>query len=520
MDGATRDMAGNSVERQERLRYLGYALTIALAYSLVHIVARMLASPNLGEDDPLINIHVQQLALGYDLDEPPLFAWLIYGVQQFTGPTLVSFQVVKYAFLVATIGMLYSAAYQVTRNPVWSLVTAEALTLIYHVGWRFHEGFAGLVPAMFFSTLALVFVLRIFAGGRVLDFAGLGVAFGLGLLSQHSFVLTIATFITAALVVPDLRRRLLNVRLIVSVVVAGMIVAPHYWWIVSDAQRWAIATTVYSAFDHPSPRIDFWRVVRKTAAAPIGFYWSLLVFLLVAAFGRVVVHFRHRLLPEITWTGRPVLQFLGWYGVAAMGWLFVAGLAVSHVTYAYHDLLALLLPTLVLLFALIQLSEPSASDIRRWAAISLGIIAFAFVARAANMFVMEPFCKICRWGIPYAQLANSIRKDGFEVGQVVALEPDLAGNLRMYFSQSQVGFTPVGGLAARRADTLGGRGFVVVWQVGGKHGLSDSRETMRERLKQAGIDGDIHELRAPWRHVYRADGYRETVWNYVIGRGR
>ena len=61
------------------------------------------------------------------------------------------------------------------------------------------------------------------------------------------------------------------------------------------------------------------------------------------------------------------------------------------------------------------------------------IALIALSARLANMFVYDPVCKICRWGIPYAGLAAELQKRGFKPGPqsvVVVAEPELGGNLR------------------------------------------------------------------------------------------
>ena len=247
----------------------------------------------------------------------------------------------------------------------------------------------------------------------------------------------VALLLAGALVEP-VRERLFGAKLIVTFAIAALVVSPYYWWILSDGTRVDQLMNTESIFNNSNPNRDFWKLIRKTAGAPFGFFWSLLLFLLFASWRRVVDHFRVRLLPEISWRGRPLLQFLGWYALISYVLLFIAGMVVSYVGYTNHDLLSFMPPVLVLLFALIYLIKPSAEEMRRWAVISLAIIVFAFAARVANMFVMEPFCKICRWGIPYQELAAQMRQAGFREGRILALDSDLAGNLRLYFPNARI----------------------------------------------------------------------------------
>ena len=499
-------------DHSRKWRFFWYAVALACVYSAAHIAARVLASPNLGEDDPLTNVLVQSLRPGYSVWQPPLFEWVMWATQQLTGPSLLGFQIVKYGFLVATIGAVYLCAFKLTRDAVWSVITAEAVTLIYHVGWRFHEGFTGIVPAMFFSVVALLCVLRIVERPRSVDFALLGVSCGLGLLSAHNFALQIAALAVASLLVGPVRRCLWRRQLALTVVAAGVMTTPYYMWIVSDPGRVAELGAIRSIFTHSNPNFTLWKVMRKTLGAPFGFYWSLLIFLLAASWRRVIDHFKVRIVPPIDWAERPLHLFLAWYAVGVFGLLFLSGVAVSYVRYANHDLLAVLLPTLVLMFALIHLLQPSAQEVRRWSVFTLAIILFAFAARAANMFVMEPVCKICRWGIPYAPLAAKLRDAGLSDRAIVSFEPELAGNLRLQLPNNRIELVKSPNLL--RSERRGR--VALVWQVGGRFGLRLSEAQMLERLRAADIHTPPQEIRIPWQHLFRETGYRHTVWRFVI----
>ncbi len=498
--------------------YFVWTLGLAALYCAVHIGARLLASPNLGEDDPLTNILIQNLSPGYSVWQPPMFEWMAWGIQQLGAPTLLGFQLLKYALLIGTIGTIYWAAYYATGHALWSLITAEALTLIYHVGWRFHEGFTGIIPAMFFSALALCFVLRILREPRIADYCWLGLAFGGGLLSMHNFAIGAASFVLAAALMNSARRVLFRWPLLLTLMIVAAMVAPYYFWIVSDAGRLAQLQSVATIFTNPNPYINPTKLAKKSLGIPFGFFWSLLIFLLLGSLRRVRAHFRERLVPRVDWSAHPILAYLGLYALISYGLLVLAGFSMSYVRYASHDLLAFMVPVLVLLFGMIFLVRPTEQEMHRWGRICLAIIAFAFVARAANMFVLDPVCKICRWGVPYAQLAERLRSDGFEGGQIVVFEPELGGNLRMYFNASRIS------LDNPRAFKFGAHSgsdrqpTVVVWQNGGRNGLRDTGGAFQRKLAVAGLDNAVRELRAPWQHLFKARGYRHTVWRYVIVR--
>ncbi len=73
-----RAQGGAIVLREEKtggLYSLPGVLLAAGLYSVLHITARLIASGNLGEDDPLDAILTQTLALGYIPGQPPLYDW-------------------------------------------------------------------------------------------------------------------------------------------------------------------------------------------------------------------------------------------------------------------------------------------------------------------------------------------------------------------------------------------------------------------------------------------------------------
>ncbi|MGI9422246.1 MAG: glycosyltransferase family 39 protein [Hyphomicrobiaceae bacterium] len=519
MSAAAEPTGGTVADGGDRWRYFWLAVAMAVVYSAVHIAARLLASPNLGEDDPLTNVYIQELASGYSLGQPPLFEWVMWLTQRVGGPTLLGFQLVKYAFLIGTIAAIYLATFEITRDGVWSVITAEALTLIYHVGWRFHEGFTGIIPAMFFAALSLYILLRLIALGRTRDFVLLGLVFGLGLLSAHNFAIAILSFLTAAAIEREVRPKVFRWPLLLSLAVAVATVAPYYLWALREADGWTALGGVQTIFTNDSSYHTFWRVLRKAAGAPFGFFWSLLIFLLLASLPTVRDHFRVRIFPRINWHGRPIHRFLAIYTCAAFVLLFLSGVAFSYVRYANHDLLSFLPPALVLLFVLIYLGEPTAAQMRRWAIISFAIIAFAFVARAANMFVLDPVCKICRWGVPYTDLAETLVQQGFTpTGAILAFESELAGNLRLRIPEAKIVMGRRNGIEALLKRAGQRRPVAIVWQVGGKIGLREPRASMIRHLAEAGITSPVVTYKAPWHHVYKRTGYRHTEWNYALLR--
>ncbi|HEY7647160.1 MAG TPA: hypothetical protein VH858_19105, partial [Hyphomicrobiales bacterium] len=130
--------AGIVPERKTDWLYsLGGVLTAAGLYSLLHVTARLFASFNLGEDDPLDAILAQTVALGYLPSQPPLYDWAIWLLGEVLGPGALRFQLLKYALLTATCGFIFLAARRVMKGDAfWAFLSVEALALIYQISWR------------------------------------------------------------------------------------------------------------------------------------------------------------------------------------------------------------------------------------------------------------------------------------------------------------------------------------------------------------------------------------------------
>jgi hypothetical protein len=71
-------------------------IAIGLVYGLVHSGLRLAISDAVPIDDIKSNVYTQTLELGYVAKQPPLYEWMLWVVQRFTGPTLLSFLILKY----------------------------------------------------------------------------------------------------------------------------------------------------------------------------------------------------------------------------------------------------------------------------------------------------------------------------------------------------------------------------------------------------------------------------------------
>ena len=97
-----------------------------LLWSLAFVLMLWAVSPGRTLQDALAAELLQgHLAGGYQLRNPPLYEWLLWGVQQVVGPGPLSYLILRYA-LIATTGILFTLHVQRT---VGSDHVAEAFSL-------------------------------------------------------------------------------------------------------------------------------------------------------------------------------------------------------------------------------------------------------------------------------------------------------------------------------------------------------------------------------------------------------
>ncbi len=111
---------------------------VGLAYGLAYSALRLSLSDNLPQDDVTSNVLTQTLALGYVPRQPPLHEWLVWSVQQLTGPTLSSFLLIKYGMLTATIAFLYLAATRIFSERGFAVLAGLSPFFLFQFAWNMH----------------------------------------------------------------------------------------------------------------------------------------------------------------------------------------------------------------------------------------------------------------------------------------------------------------------------------------------------------------------------------------------
>jgi len=506
---------GNADAARQTQYGVGFVVGAATIYSLLHAGFRLLSSRVLGEDDVTDIVLSQDLHAGYDSfpRQPPLYDWVLWAVQQLTGPRFENFLVIKYGALIAAAVFLYLAARRALGDRLFALLTVESLALIYSISWRYHEGFTHEVGAMVAVLATAWLVLRIAQDRRTPDFAWLGLVMGLGVLTEPAYTVFLVALLIAVAVQPGLRMAFFGQAFALSVLGALAIASPYLLWMFEEPRRLYWLTRLWH--DGWSFNWDgFWDAVRGPVA-----YLSPLAFILPVIFpGWLKTAWGDLKDWRISGAGsggagdyeRLILHATGLAFAAS-----VIGAVVFEVSgLAVHVLMPLYLISVIWLFGVARRSEHRPVHVQRFGRLALVIALIAFTARMANLYIMDPVCNTCRWGIPYDAFAKEMRARGVDDRTtIVSLDNELSGNLRPLYPASPVitrlypNFTPEG------ADWTRGR-VAYVWEGGLDPEMAQKH--LRFLLPKGIEAGDGERIEVPWRSWWRDTGYRTSAWHLLV----
>ena len=513
------DMSTTSTD-DDRTDQRGLVLVLGavLGYSLLHAGFRVLASSSLGEEDPLVNLAVQELRLAYALPRPPLYEWLVWAVQQVTGPGIAGFVVIKYGALIATAGFIYASAMRVHGDRIWALLTVESLALIYQIAWRYHEGFAHEIPTMAAVAATVWAALRVATsrpedGARLGGFVALGLTIGVGLLSTLTYWVFLASLAIAASMQPASRARLADRRMLVSAAIAAAVASPFLTAI-------ATATGPLHWFERYSA--NAWKNLGKALLDAVRgplFYLAPLVIIVPLMFKGALTTALGDLRRRPNAEARVDLAQLVLHQAMAGAVLTLIGAVLFGTAgYAMHQLMPLYLASVIWLMDVARRACAGNTVPRiRFARFAMAIAAVALAARLANMFVLDPVCKICRWGIPYEGLAAELVARGLPrapSSAVVVIDPETGGNLRARLAAPHVylaGHSVLGSTPAQ----LSGRPTAFVWRALGPD-EAHAASVLPALLPPGRQLDEAATVSVPWHHAWRKTGYRSSQWHVLV----
>ncbi len=260
-------------------------IALLALYFTINVLVRLALPDSLELDEAQQIFFSQYLALGYGT-QPPFYNWLQYGVIALFGPSVASLTVLKNLLLVASLLLYYNAARLLVRGPLLALIATLGLLTLPQIAFEAQRDLTHTVALIFATSLFLYGMARTLTKGDLPAYALTGLAIGIGLISKYNFALFAGAAFIGLLVTPNGRSRIFDPRLMVTLVLAGVVVAPHTIWLVNHLDEATASTVVkMTALPAQTRLAQIGLGLRSLLLAILGFC-ALTVAIFLVSFGR------------------------------------------------------------------------------------------------------------------------------------------------------------------------------------------------------------------------------------------
>jgi 4-amino-4-deoxy-L-arabinose transferase-like glycosyltransferase len=392
-------------------------------YLNAHLALRLFESESLRWDEAEQALFTQQIALGYN-DQPPVYSWLLSAVFQVVGPSLIGAYLLKAVVLAA----IYVGQFALCRKLGCGNLTLPAVLSLLLTPYFAWSALIDGAHTLFVSSIvpfAFITVYRLLDRPTSAGFVVLGVLLGLGFLAKYSFALLALALPIAIATIPTLRCRLRDMRILLTIAVAALIVLPHVAWM-SDNWELIRARPIHRG------GVDSSQAFVGRLAAGFGSLATALLFTAGPMVAVIVALFPgqcRRIATECSQSDH--VQLLGRLLIIVAGILLL--LVVLGITrFRTHWLI----PAVILIppyaFARMAEAQPSPTRVRALLVLVACGVAVTMAARLVGIS-MEARDGGKYWGQDrlHSALAHALLERGLENATIVGDHPLTCGNLRV-----------------------------------------------------------------------------------------
>lgn len=487
----------------------GLLLLLLAGYFLLQIAVRLTLPAAVELDEGSQLFYMQHLAAGYDT-QPPFYNWVQYGVGRIFGPTILSLTLLKNAMLFAAYAFYAGAAWLVLKDRGLAIVATLGLLTIPQVGFEAQRDLSHTVALIFSTSFFLYAFLRTLQRPTAAGYLLTGLAAGIGAISKYNFALLPAAALIAVLFDPALRRRVLDARILLTVLAAAVVVLPHALWFLDNLAA-ATQSTIdkMAVADAQTTRLGQVLTGLGSLALALAGFSGLTLVLFLAMFGRDMPA---ALRAESQWT-RLVERMMLVIGLALVGLVLFAG--ASYIKDRWLTCFLLVLP-LYLCLKLEAAGVDSGRGLRRslaFSAIIAVLVTGVLAARPPLAMLTGAYQKL---NVPYGPAVTAILAANPEPPAIVVVsDSQLAGAVRLH-ADVPVVIPRYRGLE-QPYPWDAGHPVLLLWRGKGEPvplpaGL---RQWLDRRPDMAGLPLDVREIALPYHYGREGDRYSfQYAWLY------
>lgn len=212
-----------------------------MVYACAVAFLQMGASPTAELDQAEQLILSQRLQWGYT-NQPPLYTWLLWGIERVTGPSLAVLLLVKIGLLLALALSFIGIGHELRLSPRQRVLSLAGLAWLPAFVWEAQRDLTHSMMAATMASLLLWGSLWAVRRRTWWAYALPGLAAAGALLSKHNAVIFVVAVLVTLLSLPDWRRRLHLGGVLLAVALLAGLCAPHGVWLLQHPQVLAQTT--------------------------------------------------------------------------------------------------------------------------------------------------------------------------------------------------------------------------------------------------------------------------------------
>ena len=426
-----------------------HVFLLLAVYFVLHLLFRCFVSDSLELDEAEQLLLTQELRLGYG-SQPPLYTWLQAGVLSIFGTSVFAVAVVKNILLFLTSFFVYSSAKEITNDNTRAVIAMVSLFMIPQFFWESQRDLTHSVLGTTIAACTLFVAVHLFKTGRLRYYVLFGLCAGAGIISKYNFGVFLVALLISAASVRNLRPRLCDRKILVSVACLLLVITPHLYWAATNVKA-TLSQADKFQMARPIGLLQSYSMgLQKLAKAVAAFLGMLLPAYALFFYRRGKVH--------------PAAGDEGDYALLVKRML-LAGLFLCL-------LMILLFKVTVfkdrwmqpLLFAtpvyLVTLSWTKLANARGYFRFCFLIAMLVLLLMPGHTIFASRFGTYNRLNAPYSDFSVQLRAAGFREGVIVSQNRLTGGNLRMAFPGSVVLAPEV-----PRFDYRTGSDWLIVWDA-------------------------------------------------------
>ncbi len=483
-------------------------------YLLLHLLLRGYFSPTLSTDDMFENVFVQELKLGYQVRQPPLYEWMLYGVQKVFGPTIWSFLTLKYALVLCFTLFLYGVARQAIANVKLAALAVFSYVALYQIGFNLHEGVTHTAVLLAVSAATIYCFLWLLREKTVTAAVCLGLAVGFGMLSKHSYVLVPAAVFLAALSDGHWCRQVRFPMLIITGAIAVVVYLPYLYWVVNGEQ--ALVGSALIVMREGEQGNGLARIVTgelRLLVSVLGFSVPFLPLVLLL-FSPAL--FRGGKAKAADPAKRQVGRLLQRTLLVSLALAFVGVLfsGAQYIKERHMHPVLLLLP--IVMFSLISHRRYSPGSVKVYSSVLALLVLSVLGIRISGFLAPDKtMCGgYCRHMKPYEELGGKFKALFPEAKKatIVSLDEYIGGNLRVTLPDARHIIQSFHPRPEQRPDCF------LVWDMGdngaqrGIEAALTSSGFMRDKVPARDLILRSNQIDVSWPHLWKKDNFRKTTF--------